>query len=269
MTFDLTAKGFSLVNAKECARYAAMAYDEVPTLVAKSTDTQVLIRQLSVAANSPIVVAFRGTTNIPDFVTDGDFRLAFTPWGEMHSGIWRAWQSIQVDLLNTLLLFANRPIIVLGHSLGGGLAIPCARFLAARGFEVHSVYTFGAPRVGDKQFCVGYDSALFNRTFNVTHQNDPVPLLPPLLMDYRDCGNEAFIFTAFGPGHGLTLNPFYGFEFIRDLLGVFDSWRRGRLALLPNHALSNYRASLEAVRDEDVGDCDQEAAPEETTTQTP
>ena len=69
--------------------------------------------------------------------------------GKVHLGIATAldfvWDSFK-DRIS-----ADRPLFITGHSLGGGLATLAAARLS-QGRDVHGVYTFGSPRVGDSEF---------------------------------------------------------------------------------------------------------------------
>jgi GTP-binding protein EngB required for normal cell division len=67
-----------------------------------------------------------------------------------------------------------KSICLTGHSLGGALAT-LAAYRLMNAFSIDSVYTFGSPRVGDKDFRDQYSI----RHFRFENKNDIVPHLPP------------------------------------------------------------------------------------------
>lgn len=48
--------------------------------------------------------------------------------------------------------YPHAKVTITGHSLGGALANHALVYLVTRGFTISKFYTFGAPRVGDKDF---------------------------------------------------------------------------------------------------------------------
>ena len=79
----------------------------------------------------------------------------------------------QVKLLNTEML----PVVITGHSLGGALAVLSAW---SAWFPVHSVYTFGQPKVGGPSLYSQLEKKrLCNKIFRVVHNRDPVAYSPP------------------------------------------------------------------------------------------
>lgn len=70
---------------------------------------------------------------------------------------------------------------VTGHSLGGAIAVHAALDLVSINLKVDTLYTYGAPRVGDKKFSEWFDSfSKINYRYRITHARDPVPHLPPI-----------------------------------------------------------------------------------------
>lgn len=95
-------------------------------------------------------------------------------------------------------------VLVTGHSMGGALATLAAVDLQTQitryGFDprplVH-LYTFGAIRVGNKDFAFWANNVLYNGAhFHITHARDPVPRLPPTtLLGYLHVPQEIYYRT--------------------------------------------------------------------------
>lgn len=227
-----------------------MAYDEPPTINAPGTDTQVLIRAVSDATDAPIVVAFRGTSNLRDYITDGEVWRTNMNCGAVHQGFWAAWTNVQPQVLAWLQLYASRTIFVTGHSLGGALAQLCARDLDQRLFSVQGVYTFGCPRVGDNKFEFTYNQALGNRTFNVINDCDIVVRIPGWLAGFRRPGHDEFI-SAVSPTL-IVEDPKTSFRLESDVWSLIDAFRARRNPLvldelITDHHVNCYIKALDGV----------------------
>lgn len=258
---DLTLNKFSLVNARELALFARMAYDEPPTVQGEGTDTQVLIRDCA----DYIVVAFRGTSSLRDFITDGNcFRRPFGFGdGSCHMGFVSAYQSVWGDVSRWLsanrAIIGKRPIIFTGHSLGGALAILSARRARSEFFNVHSVYVFGCPRVGDKTFQGVYNrtpmpgspfNTLGEATFTVIHDCDIVPRVPGWLAGYRRPGRDEFISAL--SATTIVEDPSLLYRLESDAWSMLNAWRARRNPtfldqLLTDHHINNYIAALAKI----------------------
>ena len=73
----------------------------------------------------------------------------------------------------------DRRLFITGHSLGAGLATLAAADLASQG-AAHSptTYTFGSPRVGDKQFASKYNALTAATSFRIANTCDLVTAIP-------------------------------------------------------------------------------------------
>ena len=192
---------YDLENARQLAAFAAAAYrsdgadvaggwDMAGRIVDAGTDTQVVIWRNP----QDMIVAFRGTRSLRNFVTDiRARRVALTTGGageaEVHEGFQRALNSVCEDLQSSVTQLAGGPnsprLWITGHSLGAALAklfairCPCA---------IAGVYTFGEPRVGNAAFRDHYDALLKTCTFRVVDGEDFITRIPWLLGMYRHCG---------------------------------------------------------------------------------
>jgi len=79
------------------------------------------------------------------------------------------------------LLQPNLPLFITGHSLGGALATLAAIDIATNTtFASPTVYTFGAPRVGDPPFVKAYNCTVPIH-WRIQNKFDIVPHLPTLV----------------------------------------------------------------------------------------
>ena len=89
-----------------------------------------------------------------------------------HTGFWEGAR----HLLKQVTLVQGLPVVVTGHSLGGGLGSCIAAMLLRRGFKVELI-TFGCPRVGGRGFG-GLVGPVHTR---YVHDCDVVTRVPPAL----------------------------------------------------------------------------------------
>jgi len=264
---NLVTNQFDLGNAQACAVLSMVAYGRSGALAASQvmlsvpeTDTYCLVQE----SDDCIVVAFRGTDSIRDWITDAKFfrELYMVTAGvnvEVHEGFLEAWRSI-LPVLNAHLKkisVADRKIFITGHSLGGALGILSALQLKCQGFQIAQVYTFGQPRVGNGAFKRLYDAALGNVTFRLVYQEDIVPRLPhlPSVRDpYRHCGREVFISstTPVRQVADLWINPPVWRLLISDAWGIYRAFTiskfAGALDPIRDHFIINYTRALEGIQ---------------------
>ncbi|CAL9225156.1 unnamed protein product [Arabidopsis halleri] len=170
------------------------------------TDTQVAIWRDT--RRKRVVIAFRGTeqTKWKDLQTDlmlvptglnperigGDFKQEV----QVHSGFLSAYDSVRIRIISLLKMaigyiddVAEREdkwhVYVTGHSLGGALATLLAlelssSQLAKRGAITVTMYNFGSPRVGNKQFAEIYNQKVKD-SWRVVNHRDIIPTVPRLM----------------------------------------------------------------------------------------
>jgi hypothetical protein len=145
-----------------------------------------------------IVVAFRGTSNIVNWISDLDFTKVPYPDAdcgcEVHQGFLGEWASLAGDVLpDVSALVQEHPtaqVLVTGHSLGAAVSMLAAMDIFKITRKV-SVYNFGEPRVGDSKWAAWAGSRLEQGVqFRVTHKADPVPHLPPESFGFLHCPHE-------------------------------------------------------------------------------
>ncbi|KXZ49775.1 hypothetical protein GPECTOR_19g226 [Gonium pectorale] len=85
-------------------------------------------------------------------------------------------------------------VLLTGHSLGGALATLAAYELAkekkdhGRLFDI-SLYTYGAPRVGNQAFAEDFDARVTD-AWRMVNPKDVVPRVPPVSARYCHCGTH-------------------------------------------------------------------------------
>ncbi|QUX90357.1 lipase [Marinomonas sp. A3A] len=130
-----------------------------------------------------IAITFRGTDNrLRDGITDASIStMTADNQAAAHMGFVRTFDSIKPKLklaINELIKQGNTGTIhCVGHSLGGALAQLCAVWVKARFSKRACLYTFGAPRVGRKDFAIKSTTAI-DEIFRCIHNTDPVPMIP-------------------------------------------------------------------------------------------
>ncbi|KAJ3499475.1 hypothetical protein NLG97_g316 [Lecanicillium saksenae] len=142
-----------------------------------------------------IIVAFRGTSSPRDL--DSDLAFTLVPLSatgtncsdcKVHNGFQSSYLSIMkpiAEALQGLLCGADWRFVVTGHSLGAGIAAIAATSFAGLGFQPSEVVTFGEPRNGDAAWAkYASKSVPDDKYYRVTHFNDGVPQIPPVVLGY-------------------------------------------------------------------------------------
>ncbi|XHX78577.1 MAG: lipase family protein [Stenomitos frigidus ULC029] len=211
-----------------------------------STDTQGAI--LADATGTTIYIVFRGSEKRLDWSTNFNLeqekvefqqevvqeqivqkREQVYPYpGEtqsdarMHRGFVAAYLSVREQIHNYLRSHAATSVIVTGHSLGGALATLCAvdvQYNFSSKVAI-SIYTFGAPRVGNQGFRESFNRRV-PASYRFVYGMDLVPALPRPWQGYSHVDQE----YRFGPRFSLN----------------FFSQR------FEDHKIANYIAALKAL----------------------
>lgn len=232
MAFKPKAVLFELVNAWWLMQISLLAFDEpknaeerfqkvgftVQFLENKTTSTQCYILEKEDFA----IVVFRGSqvknvnNNLEDIIIDWmtDGNLDLVPFditgeipihfeGKIHKGFREAFNSIwnksSRKNLNLAKVFQklskkNKPVWFTGHSLGAALAT-----LAASCYQgnVQGLYTFGSPRVGDREFVDSLTKKLLTiDVYRFIYKDDIVTKVPLIDLDlevYKHIGVVEYI----------------------------------------------------------------------------
>jgi predicted lipase len=95
------------------------------------------------STNRKIVVSFRGSSSVRNWLTNVDFSVMQTDLCDgctVHQGFWRSWLEARPGILAAVKEAVSRNpgygIVSTGHSLGGALATLCAATLRNSGYDV-------------------------------------------------------------------------------------------------------------------------------------
>ncbi len=174
------------------------------------------------ATDRVAILAFRGTESKTDIRTDLKFRKVPFGKGDVHRGFYGVFspvwdgsgilgedkKSLSAYLKEQEAIRPNIPLYVTGHSLGGALSTLAVAAALNEGRKVYAHYTFGSPRVGNRDFATELaekEKAAGTKVFRVVNYGDPVTVSPPSWLGYshvaaegqrEDDGNERFVFLS-------------------------------------------------------------------------
>lgn len=151
---------------------------------------------------SGIYLAFRGTSNVSDALSDAlalqtDY-IFIDNGGKVSQGFLDTYEGtgdnpVEQDILATLdnLVMTGDydTLYITGHSLGGALAVLAFPDLSQKvSIENVVMYNFAGPAAGDSDFVSAYEDEYgTNRvSWRIVNTNDLVPKLPPLGLDCPD-----------------------------------------------------------------------------------
>ncbi|KAF5379658.1 hypothetical protein D9615_005772 [Tricholomella constricta] len=117
------------------------------------------------------------------------------PGTKVHTGFLVAWNSIVVQVLaivtQQLKAHFGYSLVTVGHSLGGALATLAAVTLKQNFPETEiRTYSYGAPRIGNKEFAEYVNADFGPRAFRVVHTTDGVPTIISTSLGYHHHGIE-------------------------------------------------------------------------------
>lgn len=184
------------------------------------------------------IIACRGTelNQWSDIRADAEAWTIACEVGRVHSGfqseVSHLWPRLEVHLREN-----QKPLWFTGHSLGGAMANVCAVrcHLAPIPSDPRAIFTYGAPRVGDRK----YASFLRIKHYRWVNNNDIVPRVPPIWLGYHHMGQEIYLNRR---GRVSRLRSWMR---VRDRFrGLLASIRVGKLDYLSDHSMIEYIAHI-------------------------
>jgi len=128
-----------------------------------------------VPVEGDVVIAFRGTDGFPALLQDLKVIRRQTDEGGLHGGFASGYDDLHDRLVTQLRRTRPRRVWLTGHSLGGALAVVAAWKLAAAGFTIGGIVTFGQPRVCLADLAQALALRLQDRYLAFANDGDPVP----------------------------------------------------------------------------------------------
>ncbi|KAI9719240.1 MAG: hypothetical protein M1812_003570 [Candelaria pacifica] len=152
------------------------------------------------STNNFIVVAFRGSESVRNYLADANFPATGTDICDgctADAGFYNSWKEARSGVLaavNTAIAAnPSSSILVTGHSLGGAIANFAAAEIRKMGHPA-SLYTFGAPRIAGPKLSTFITNQ--GNNYRITHFDDPVPRLPPIVLNFVHISPEYWITTG-------------------------------------------------------------------------
>jgi triacylglycerol lipase len=252
--FISDSQGLEITNALYLAQLSQLAYQPLNQISDQLKAQYNLPRYLSfdveatdthafLAANDKmIVLVFRGTLTIENWLTDFKAILVPSKVGKVHDGFNEALKSIWNNLYDTICTWRgqNQTFWVTGHSLGGALATLAVDWLNEQDFDVDGgLYTYGQPRVGDKDFADNFNTKMKGQVFRFVNDADIVPRVPtPPAFKHTEA--VCFLDNK-GNLHrnNIILNWFYSYS--EDVaIGSIDDYKQQHPGGIEDHDLPYY-----------------------------
>ncbi|MBF0572015.1 MAG: lipase family protein [Candidatus Omnitrophica bacterium] len=251
--FNSDSKGLDLTNALYLAQLSQLAYQPLGQISGQlktqynlpqyqffdvqETDTHVFL-----AANEKmIVLAFRGTQSIENWLMDFKTALVPSKVGKIHYGFNEALKSVWNNLYETICAWKGQAqtLWVTGHSLGGALAALTVDWLTEQDVNVDGLYTYGQPRVGDKDFANNFNTKTNGYVFRFVNDADIVPRVPPP-PGYKHTEAVCFLDNK-GNIHRNKFFLNWFFSYSEDVaIGSTDGYKRQHPGGIDDHDLNYY-----------------------------
>lgn len=205
------------------------------------TDTQAFLARTR-APDGAMILAFRGTSSLKDWMTDVDINLVNGPGGRVHDGFLCALNSVWRRLAKLIeATRERRKLWITGHSLGGALAtLATAKFRLELAQPVNGLYTFGSPRVGNEEFARHFDADFYYQYYRVVNNNDVVPRIPFRLVGYRHVG----IFKYFDVAGKINDKITWADITLDRLKGRIEDFLEPNTDGIKDHAITRYVGNL-------------------------
>lgn len=187
---SLNGGGFSWRAALSLASASKLAYrdsDAVRQVVEEdwglnmSTFVQAGGTQGFVAqSHSAVLVAFRGTEELADWLANMNISAETVPYGKVHRGFHDAYMLVAEAVKPLVLEAANqsKSLVFTGHSLGGALAMLLAMDLPDH-VDVAGLYTFGQPKTASNKASEAISARHGHAYHRFVNDQDVVARIPP------------------------------------------------------------------------------------------
>lgn len=196
------------------------------------------------------VLAFRGTEKkLDDWVTDAEFELIDgTPTGvpgKIHDGFAKGLGCVTAQLDQLVANLKDRRVLLhcTGHSLGAALATLAAVRYARlpQACPIHTVHTFGSPRVGNADFVREFDARFQGRAYRFVNDEDLVTRVPPREMKYDHVCDLVYIDES----GKLQRDIGYWYRFLNFATNALTNLTEAVKTTVKDHSMSLYCGHLE------------------------
>ncbi len=245
---------FELQNAYSLALAAELAYEEKNKIqntvkqwgfdkfkfISAEDGTECFI----MSNKEIIVVAFRGTEEVKDWITNLDLKLiegAFD--GRVHQGFYTSLSNVWQQIERTIADFRDnqeKSLWFTGHSLGAALATLAVALFREEDRPVDGLYTFGQPRTGDRQFARNFNFDFKPYTFRFVNNNDSVTRIPSRSRKYSHVGT----FKYFSESGELVEDISYWNRFLDRMRGRIEDILEWGSDGIKDHAMYLYRERI-------------------------
>ena len=138
-----------MIQYLKMAQYAAKSYTDSATMIVVNNTVAHLYEE------DTTIIAIRGTDDCADWLQNLNrckvpYVIDGVSYGSVHSGFLHELESIYPWLNNKIA--EGRRIEIVGHSLGGAIAVLLGLYLSKTRSQHISVTTFGTPRIGNRRF---------------------------------------------------------------------------------------------------------------------
>src|SRR6266481_750347 len=196
LAFEASQTEFSLVNSLACARTSLLAYGDTATVEKTATDwgfesacefSKEPNQGIALCGREVILIAFRGTDQRADWLTNLNVLFKRSPLGLVHRGFMKATESFWPELARYIAERRDnaQSIWITGHSLGGAIALLAStKLFFENNLPIAGLYTFGQPPVGTLSFCSRFERQHPFPFFRFVNQTDAVADLPILFREH-------------------------------------------------------------------------------------
>ena len=126
-----------------------------------------------------VLVAFRGTTDLSDWLSNLKILDIDRSYGPVHRGFHGQFQDVADELGRRLDTLPHTRLFVTGHSLGGAIATVAAAEWATRPVPPTGIFTFGQPATGHGRLVSFLTDSYPDRFHRFVNHRDIVPRVPP------------------------------------------------------------------------------------------
>ena len=184
-----------------------------------------------------VVVIFRGTepNKWKDIAADLKiWRVLSETKGKVHAGFKESCDDLYDEIVDWITKNThNKRVVVTGHSLGAAVAT-----LFASRIKAEQLYTFGSPRVGNKDFV----NTLTVPHWRFVNNNDVVPATPIPPLYFHD-GILKYIDSK-----GNLVNKMFFGRLLDKIMGRVKSWWNFQLFDgIRDHSVTKYKVLLDGI----------------------